>query len=294
MSNIGNSLVVLLGSAMLMTASLTQAGPLPAPYELLQTQGPAGAGQIQNGPGSISIGGLSNRSASASLNLGLGTFPPDPTLTAKVRTYVGGSQPYAEATAELVYAAELLGPAGGSATVNISFTESVCCGYGVTEAVEGYDIREAPPGSVVSIDPSTGAYGIVPGYPSSYSVISNGGFGLRSSISSPIETGPSHLNTTLFGVPVGTIFLLALSVDAKVDPSVPACCGFPPPTSLTASIDPTVKVVGTTGNASEYSLIYSPEIQPVPEPSSLVTLFAGIPLLAFAGRRMARKAGAAS
>lgn len=281
---------LLAAGALLAAAALAQAGGLPAPYELLQTQTQHStfgglAGQTSGGPGSLGISVASHDSATATLSLGPGGLPPDPTLTATVQTFAGGSQPYVEATAKLVYAAEVTGPAGGSANVNISFTEHVCCRYGVTVATAGYNIIEAAPGSAVTIDPASGQYGIMPGYPAAYSILSNGQYGMLSSVNSPIETGATVVNQTLYGIPVGTIFLLALSVDAAVDPAISTCCGFPPPALLKAQIDPAITITASTPNAAAFGLLYSPGILPVPEPAPAATLVLALPLLLLLRRR---------
>ena len=257
---------------------------IPNAYFLLETQtqsaiyGTSGvAGQSQNAPGSIGVmttkgGGAFKSNASASLSAGVGTSP-DTSLSATASyTETGnpsGSYPFAEATAELVYALTINGPSGGAPSVDITFSAHVSGAYGVTEGITGFNLEEVPSGETISIS-SSGVVTISGG--TNEDLFGNGYFGvLTSSTSTPIQIGTSSYDQTI-GAAVGTSFLVEMSADALVDPTVGVGGGFPPPASITATIDPTFTIDSRTPNASAYSISYSPNLTPEPTSISLAVI----------------------
>jgi hypothetical protein len=75
------------------------------------------------------------------------------------------------------------------------------------------------------------------------------------------ESGNFTLSDSSLSLSAGTVYTVNLSVDA-VDPGGGA--------SSSASIDPMITIDPTTIDASDYSIVFSPNFQPVPEPSTIV------------------------
>jgi hypothetical protein len=261
-----------------MLSSIAQAGnTLPNAFLLLQTQKQSGtfggvAGQTVLSSGNLSVTPSTKSTASATLST-TGAVP-DVTLNATASyTQTSGSAPFAEATAEAVYVLTITGPTNGAAKVDVSFSAKVTGAFGVTEALTGYYLKEITPGGTVSIDSNTGTPTISGGTVDD--LFDNGDFGLlTSSTSTPVQVGTSTYNNTL-SVGVGGTFLVALSVDAEVDPTVGISGGFPPPASISAVIDPMFSIDASTVNASAYSISYSSGITAAPEPASLGILSMG-------------------
>ena len=284
---------------------------IPPAFAVLQTQAQHASYGGAAGQTVVGVGqnvDILNSTSSASALIGATTGAvPETTLSATAAyTTRGGNAPYAEATAELIYAVQINGPAGGTAKVNVDFSAKVCCAYGVTEAVAGYELLQVSPGANIVFQNPAGLvtnnqFLATSGHPGFVTVTNGSTFdwfdsngnvfgGLSSGTSTPIQTGTSTFNQTIT-VNTGGYFVLGLWVDAEVDPTVQIFSGFPPPASITASIDPTFKIDASTPNASAYSIGYSAGIAAVPEPATAGLMGLGLASLLWR-KRTASLAGA--
>jgi hypothetical protein len=194
---------------------------------------------------------------------------PETTLSATVNYGAGnGYYAYTEATAKLVYEVQINGPAGTSATVDFHGTIKEPGSFGADYSTYGGYLDEISPGGSVAIDTNSGVPTITGSYTQVYYTGNNFGQ-LTTDSSTPILTGTSVFSQS-YSAPVGTIFLLALSVDAASDRQTSWPGGFPPAGSGSVVIDPTFAVDPATPNATAYTLDYSAGIQPPPVPNLII------------------------
>jgi hypothetical protein len=265
-------------TAITLLGSVAGLHALPAAFISLQTQTQSGTyggvpGQTEIGSaGSLAITsstGGTTTTATGVVSLTGTAGSPETTLSTTISYAAGnGYYAYTEATAKLVYVVQISGPGGATPIVDFHATISEPGSSGPDYATYGGYMAEIALGGSVAIDANSGVSTIT----GSYTVLYNTGnnFGqLTTGPSTPILTGTSVFSQS-YSAPVGTIFLLALSVDAASDRSISWPGGFPPAGSGGALIDPTFAVDPATPNASAYTLVYSAGIQPVPVPNLII------------------------
>jgi hypothetical protein len=265
-------------TAITLIGSVASVRAIPAAFILLETQTQSGTyggvpGQTKLGSQG-SLGVTSSTGGTTTTATGFvsvtGTIDaPVTTLSATVNYGAGnGYYAYTEATAELVYEAQVSGPTNTTATVDINLSIKEPGSSGPAYATYGGYLDEIFPGGSAAIDPNSGNPTITGSYTELYSSGNNYGQ-LTTGPNTPILTGTSVFSKS-YTVSVGTIFLLALSVDAASDRSTSWPSGFPPAGSSSAVIDPTLAVDPSTPNASAYSLDYSTGIQPPSVPNLII------------------------
>ena len=283
------------------------AGPLPPAFNLLQTQaqsatyGTSGvAGQTVMGQGSIFVQTTSNHGVQTS-NAGASVVVnnsasglPETMLTAsasysETHPVSGTNYPYAEATGELVYVVQINGPALGAVTLDFNLSAHTSGAYGATGALFGYYVKEISAADTITIGSNGVATVSGPAEPTV--LADNGEFGQLASESLPIVQDGTSTDNQVLGGYGGTQFLIALSVDAAAFSNVGIYSNFPPPASVSATIDPTLAIDPRTPNASAFSLTYSPGIVPasVPEPASMILMLIGAAGLIGRSRWLTRK-----